>query len=364
MRILETRHQRAQLLIGLLGIGLVIALWPYTTGLLGGPVLFVIFSPLHRWLIRWVNPRASAALVVAMAVFVIIVPGLSITGLVVNEAQQLAGGLLQSPVIGRLSELRVGEFELGPRLVGLGERVVSWLGQSAFDLISTATKLALNVTIAMFALYFLLLYPGKAWQTVSPYIPFSPDNSETLRVRFQDVTVSTLIGTGLTAVIQGTLVGMAFALAGLPSALFWGTVTAVFAILPVVGSGLVWGPGAIALFLNGRYGAAIAIALWGLIIVASVDNVIRPFVYNRWARIHPLVTLVGALAGIRFFGLLGLLIGPLALSYFFELIRMYREEYIAREPDNSEPILLARTETSRATATVGGRIGTEEPSTG
>ncbi|MDH3366980.1 MAG: AI-2E family transporter, partial [Gemmatimonadota bacterium] len=66
-------------------------------------------------------------------------------------------------------------------------------------------------------------------------------------------------------------------------------------------------------------------------VVASIDNVLRPLVYNKWAKIHPLVTLVGALAGIRFFGMLGLLIGPLALSYFFELIQMYREEYLEQE---------------------------------
>ncbi len=340
MRFFETRHQRAQILIGLLGVGLLIAMWPYVTGLLAGPVLFVIFAPFHRWLAKRIPIRASAAIVVAIAVFALVVPGLSVAGLVVNEARQVATGLLNSPVFAQLAELRIGELQVGPRLAGFGERIVTWLGESAFDLIGTATKLALNITIAIFALYFLLVYPGDAWRTVAPYVPFSAENTERLRKRFEDVTNSTLIGTGFTAIVQGILIGIAFAWAGLPSAVFWGTVTAVFAILPIVGSGLIWGPGALALFLSGRYAAAVALGLWGLIVVASVDNVIRPFVYNRWARIHPLVTLVGALAGIRFFGILGLLIGPLALSYFFEFIRMYRAEYIAREPD-AEPIQLA-----------------------
>jgi len=69
--------------------------------------------------------------------------------------------------------------------------------------------------------------------------------------------------------------------------------------------------------------------VWGAIVVGNVDYVIRPMVFRRWANIHPLVTLIGALAGVPYFGILGLLIGPLALSYFFELIRMYREEYLA-----------------------------------
>jgi predicted PurR-regulated permease PerM len=129
-------------------------------------------------------------------------------------------------------------------------------------------------------------------------------------------------------VAQGLLVGLAFWVVGLPSAVFWGVVTTVFAILPVVGSGLVWGPGTIALALDHRYIAAAGLALWGLIVVGNVEYVIRPMVFRRWANIHPLVTLVGALGGVSYFGLLGLLIGPLAISYWFELIKMYREEYL------------------------------------
>jgi predicted PurR-regulated permease PerM len=83
-----------------------------------------------------------------------------------------------------------------------------------------------------------------------------------------------------------------------------------------------------ALVIEGRYGWALALAVWGLLVVGNVDNVIRPFVYRRWARIHPFITVLGAFAGINWFGLLGLLIGPLAISYFFELIRMYREEFL------------------------------------
>lgn len=331
MPLFESNHVRAQIVIVALGIGLVIALWPYATGLVGAPVLYVIFDPLYRWLRRGVGPATAATMVVLLALLLIIGPGVSIAGLVVNEAQNVAGHLLEGPVVNRLTDLRIGDFALGPHLVALGETAVSWLGSSAFELIGTATNVALNVTIAMFGLYFLLVGGGATWQAVSPYVPFSPENTAKLRSRFRDVTNSTLIGTGVTALIQGILVGAGFAVVGLPSAFFWGVVTAVLAILPVVGSGLIWGPGALVLFLNGRYVAALGIALWGLVVVASVDNVIRPIVYNRWAKIHPVVTLVGALAGIRFFGILGLLIGPLALSYFFELIRMYKEEFIGDE---------------------------------
>ena len=146
--------------------------------------------------------------------------------------------------------------------------------------------------------------------------------------------MSTVIGTGVTAAIQGALLGIAFMILGLPNALFWSVVTAALAILPVVGSGLVWGPAAVVLIIQGRPVAGILLIIWGAVVVGSADNFIRPIIYRRWAAVHPLITLIGAIAGVSNFGLLGLLIGPLALSYLFELIRMYREEYL--EPEGEE----------------------------
>ncbi len=328
MPFIDSNHQRAALLLLLLGLGLVITLSPYATGLIGIPVLYVVLAPAHGWLTRHVHARLAASLVVVLALFLIAVPGVSFAGLVVNQAQQIAGGVIQSPLLGRLAELKVGTIDVGSQLADLGAKIVSFIGSSAFGLIGTATRLALNLTISLFGLFFLLLKPGETWGAVQPYIPFSAKNTEKLRARFRDVTTSTIIGTGLTAAIQGALVGLGFWMTGLSNALFWSVVTMVFAILPVVGSGLVWGPGALALALGKNYGAAIGLALWGLILVGNVDYVIRPMVFRRWAHIHPLITLLGALAGVPYFGILGLLIGPLALSYFFELIKMYREEYL------------------------------------
>jgi predicted PurR-regulated permease PerM len=328
MAFLDTNHQRAALVVLFLGLALAWALSPYATGLIGIPVLYVIFAPAHRWLARHMQPTLAATLVVLLGLFLIVVPGVSFAGLVVNEAQQIAGGVVKSPILARLSQIRIGGTDIGPELANLGRSIVGWLGTGAFSLVGTATRLALNLTIAFFGLYYLLLRPTQTWEAVRPYIPFSALNADKLQQRFHDVTISTLIGTGVTAIVQGILVGISFAITGLPNAVFWGVVTVIVAILPVVGSGLVWGPGVLALVLDNRYGAAVFLGLWGVLAVGGVDYVIRPWVFKRWAQIHPIVTVVGAVAGVPYFGILGLLIGPLAVSYFFELVRMYREEYL------------------------------------
>src|SRR5689334_2637082 len=329
MPLIDTNHGRAALVVLLLGAALLYALAPYATGIIGIPVLYAVFAPVHDWLGMRVRPRLAAVFVVVLALFLIVVPGVSFAGLIVNQAQEIAGGVIRNPLLSRLRELKLGGIDLGPRLADLGTQVVAWLGSSAFGLVGTATRLALNLTISLFGLFYLLLQPQETWEAVQPYIPFSAKNTEKLRQRFRDVTSATIIGTGLTAAIQGTVVGILFLITGLPNAVFWGVVTTVFAILPVVGSGLVWGPGALALILGGHALPGVFLALVGVVVVGNVDYVVRPRIFKRWANIHPLVTLLGALAGVPFFGILGLLIGPLALSYFFELIKMYREEYLA-----------------------------------
>ncbi len=328
MAYLDTNHQRAAFLLLLLGAALVFALSPFATGLLGIPVLYVIFQPIQEWLKRRVGTRTSAALVVTIALLLFVLPSLAFAGLIVSQAQEIASGVVESPILARLARLRIGGARVGPHLAQIGSSLADWLGTSAFGFIGTAALLALNLTIALFGLYYLLLKPGKTWTAVTPYIPFSVETKNKLRERFRNVTTSTVIGTGVTSLLQGALVGLGLWVTGFPHVLFWSVVTVVFSILPVVGSALVWAPGVIALAFDHRYGAAIGLAAWGIVVVGNVEYVIRPMVFRRWAQIHPLTTLVGALAGVPYFGILGLLVGPLALSYFMELSRLYREEYL------------------------------------
>ncbi len=335
MPLLDSKQQRAALIIIVLGVGIIMALLPYTTGLIGGIVLYVVFAPLNEWFAARMSRSASAGLVTMVVVLVLVVPSIPLGVAIVGQAQEMGSGILQSPILDRIGQMRIGTYRIGSQIQELGKELVSWVGTSAFGVIGTVTRLVLNLAIALFGLYFLCLRPTQTWEFVRPYIPFSYENTERLRKRFRDVTTSTLIGTGLTAVIQGVLVGGAFLVVGLDNAVFWGVITVVFAILPVLGSGIIWAPAALSLGIGTghRWGAAAGLALWGVIVVANVDNVIRPIVFRRWAQIHPFVTLIGALGGVRYFGILGLLIGPLALSYFFELISMYREEYLKDSPD-------------------------------
>ena len=295
-------------------------------------MLAVLAAPMHGWLVRQGAPSGFAAFVVTLlGAVLLIVPGILVAGLLINEAQQVTQSVLRSPILERFQALQIRGIPIGPRLAEAGSQIVAAIGASAFGLVGTATRLTLNLTISFFGLYYVLKHPGDVWLDARPYIPFSRENTEKLGKRFKDVTVSTVVGTGVVAALQGALVGVAFWFAGLPNGLFWSVVTMALAILPVVGSGLVWGPAAVILIMQGRTATGALLIVWGAVVVGGIDNFIRPLIYRRFSAIHPLITLIGAIGGVAKFGLLGLLIGPLALSYLFELIRMYREEYLEPE---------------------------------
>ncbi|HUG27909.1 MAG TPA: AI-2E family transporter [Gemmatimonadales bacterium] len=338
----DSPHRRAAALVILLGVGVTMALAPFITGLIGAPVLYVIFAPLYRLLRRWLRPSLAALLVVLVGILVVVVPISWVVVLMANETPGMVASVLQSPFLERIKDLRLGRFEVGPELEQAGTQILQWIGANAFTVLGSVTRTVLNLVFAFFGLYFLVQNPGNAWRAVRPYVPFSEANTQRLQERFRAVTVSTLIGTGLAAAAQGLLMAIGFMMVGIPNAWFWGVVTMVLAILPVVGSGLVYLPGVAWLIMDSRPGAALVLAIYGFVVVANVDNVIRPLVYQRYAQIHPLLTLIGAIAGVSYFGLLGLLLGPLALSYFFELLRMYGEEYVT--PAGSQQTVRASSE--------------------
>lgn len=329
MTFLDSKHQRAAWMITLLGVLLLIAFAPYASGLLGAPVLYIILAPLHEWLVKRTKWRSLASsLVIVIAIIGLVFPISWVISLLVGQAQEAARQVVASPVMSRLDDLTIAGYAVGQELRELSTKLVSLMGGGAISLLGKVTRITLNLVFTFFGLYYILQNPAGAWRGVRPYIPFSDENVEILRERFVAVTKSTVIGTGASALAQAILIGVVFALFGLGNAVFWGAVTLVLSILPVVGSGMVWGPGAIVLAVGGETGKAIALVLIGGVVVGNVDNLIRPWVSNRYAQIHPLITLVGAIAGVSWLGLLGLLIGPLALSYFFELLAMYRREYL------------------------------------
>ncbi|MCC6928795.1 MAG: AI-2E family transporter [Gemmatimonadaceae bacterium] len=331
MDFLHSKQQRAGLLIILLGIAIVYAVAPFASGLLGSAVLYVLCVPVYRRLARRLNADLAAAITLVGAIVVIAFPIGWIIFLAADQLPDALRSAQQSAFFQRVSELRVGRIQIGNEIAKASGSLIQWVSGQAFDLVGGAAKATLNLVISFFALYYMLLSANRSWRVFRRVLPFSEDTADELRTRFYSVTHATLLGTALTALLQGTLIGIGFRVVGFPNAALWGVVTAFCSILPVLGSAMVWLPGTLVLALEQQYGMAAILFVIGAVFASNIDNVIRPIVFKRVSNIHPMITLVGAFAGVTIFGLLGILLGPLAIQYFFVLVRLYREEYIDKQ---------------------------------
>jgi predicted PurR-regulated permease PerM len=323
------RLAMAASIIAVLGVGILIAALPFLLGLLGAPILAVTFEPLHSSVRRHFGLRASAWIVVLAGVLAIFIPAVAITALLVSEVPAVLAGPGTANLVEAVGRLRVGPFAVGEQAARISAELVSWLSRQTFSLIGDLTFVVVNLLIAFLGLYFLLVTRGEPWKRVIRYLPFSQDSIERLRVRFRDVTRATVLGIGATALLQAVIVGAGFALVGLGHSVLWGVVCGVASVLPILGSSLVWIPGVIVLLAGQEYAAAIVLGLIGFVVASNVDNLVRPIIFRKVSNIHPLITVVGAFAGMRYFGILGVLLGPLALVYFMELVQAFEHEYRA-----------------------------------
>jgi predicted PurR-regulated permease PerM len=309
-----------------LAAGIALLLLPFIAGLIGAGVLYVIARPVVRRFDGSAR-RRGAALAVVVALFVtLVVPGVWLLAEILAQLPAAFEQLQRSPGLQRVMALQLGDVNVGAQLRQATSAIVAWSSRQTMTALGGMMNATLNLIIALFGAYYLLTSGASLWERAKALLPFPAATSDHLRRRFILVTEAMLLGVVLAGLAQGTLVGATFAILGLPHAALWGAVTAVVSLLPMFGSAIVWVPGAAILAGQGQYIAAIVLASIGLLVVSNVDNALRLIVYRRVSHVHPMITLVGAFAGVKMFGLAGLLIGPLVLSYGVELLTMSRAD--------------------------------------
>ena len=325
--VVSTPRNWATLLILLLLTIVLAALSPFVPGLLGAVCLYVMVRAPYEWLVRRVRPWVAAMVTVIAALVLIIAPLAWLVAVLIGRAPGAVSTALASPVLARIGAIHIGGVQLGAEVSSMGGTFISTVSSGLARFVGTATSVIINLTLALFGLYYLLGASSSTWDFVRQYIPFSARTADALRDRFIGATQATLLGTGVISIAQGVFVGLGFAITGLPEPVFWGSVAAVAAIVPELGSTIVWLPGLLFLVSQHRYGAAGTLFIFGFGLAGNVGQIVRPLVYARLSEMHPMITFVGVLAGIRYLGVIGLLLGPLAIVYVFELLRFYREEY-------------------------------------
>ncbi|MCH7568512.1 MAG: AI-2E family transporter [Nanoarchaeota archaeon] len=312
----------------------VVVLWallPFAKAMFAGLIIVALFSPLNNYLVNKhrLNRKFSSILIIILSIILIITPLFLILYFVGVQAQSI----IQNPEqISTMLETVGGLF---PQLA-LQERVKTFIPELGTFLIQHTVKifsklgnLILNLIVMYFLVYYILsTKKDTRWKYVKFASPFNEKNTLKLRDKFIAVSNTTIKSTVIIAIIQGVLIAISFLIFGIPGAFLFGFAAVILSFLPVVGVFIVWVPVAAFLLIQKSYFTAIGIIVTGLII-SNIDNFLRPHLQKRGAgKMHPFTTLLGVIMGIKAFGLIGLIIGPLLLTFLILTIEMFKEEYV------------------------------------
>lgn len=336
------KYWRYSLYIILLGLGAVIfvELIPFLGGLLGALTLYVLLRGQMRTLTvrRRLRRSLAASLLLGEAIVCFLVPMSLLVWMFVVRVQHVV--VDPSSIVQPLRQTidlvreRTGydllEGENLSHLVGMIPRLGQWL-------VGGIGSFAINVIVLLFVLYFMLIGGDRMERYLRKFIPFNGKTSREIVGEVAMIVRSNAIGIPLLAVIQGAVALVGYYIFGVPGALFWGVMTCVATIIPIVGTMLVWLPLALYLGLAGSWGMAAGLAAYGTIVIGQTDNLARFILQKRMADTHPLVTVFGVIIGLSLFGFMGVIFGPVLLSVFLFCADLFKRRYLDTQADDPSP---------------------------
>jgi predicted PurR-regulated permease PerM len=332
--------------LGVLGYLLLRLLEPLSGALMSATVLAFLLYPLHLRLARALKQRyeLSAGLITVLTPFVIIAPLSTlalvfvrqVSGIIAGFKQgtislpSLTGNLATYPVIGPVVRLAQSSLPIS------AAQVQDWATQTAHSALQTAAALSgdfvvgvagtvVQFVLMLFLLFFLLLDGRVIVRHAGRLIPMDGERRDTLINNLIAVMRAVVYGTAMTALLQGVLIGIGFAIIGLPSPVVFGALAAAASFIPAVGSATVLVPAILYLMAVGRWGAAVFLIIWAGLLALG-EQLMRPMLTSRHSEVSALAVFIGAIGGVSAFGFIGFVLGPVLISLIVELVRSANED--------------------------------------
>lgn len=326
------------LLASIVAVGSIIffSLIDFFADFLGALILYVLYRPITRYLIEkrgWKRGFTSILMLITTLVVVIFLFTL-LFNIFIPKLQHLFSD--SSVITLSLQKLDYQLFEMtGQRLMNpenikllqneAAEYIKEFLGQSI--------SVLGDIGIMLLFLYFMLSNTGLIEKFVIDLLPMRKSDINKFTEELKAQTFSNVLGAPVLALLQGLIAALGYWIFGLSEPFFWGIITGLFSFIPMVGGALIWVPSAIFLYTTGQQYQAIALLLYGTLVISMIDNVLRFAFQKKFADVHPLITVMGVILGLKLFGLPGIIFGPLLISYFLLLATIYKEQFIHQASD-------------------------------
>ncbi len=346
----------AVFLILCLSVMILLLFWilsPFATAIMVAAVFTIAFYPLYRRILKFFKGWSRiASLVSCILVVLVIVAPLTFFGfLVASEGaetyvlvqEQFESGVfdayLQWEDGGIIfdtyekfkeevsSVVDLSELNLKDNIIELAKTTSGWLSDQAAAFVGSFFSFLVGFFIMLFSMFYFFKDGDKLVQRIGALSPLPTSHEVKLFSNIASMVKSIVFGVFFTAILQGVVGGIGFAIAGISSPVFWGTAMAFLSLLPVFGTAIIWVPAAIVLLMLGNYGAAIFIFLWGFLLVGSIDNLARPYLIGGKVRTYPLLMFFVILGGVWQMDFKGVVVGPLVLMILMSFLTIYETEY-------------------------------------
>ncbi len=321
--------------------------WPFISVIVLAAVVTGIFKPVYNFLInRKIRPLFSSLLTCVLIFIILFIPTFLFVGILSKEAYGLylmgKGGVISDQIKTLFESSRIldktnfilsnfniditGE-ELNKAISELGKVVGLFLFQQASSIASNVLKFLVYFFFMLLVIYYLLIDGDRLISFIIDLSPLPNDQDEKLFQKFKDMAGAVLVGNGLCGMIQGVLGGIVFSLFGLKSAFLWGVIMSLLAFLPIVGIGIVFIPAAVYLILKGRIAAGIFFVVFYIILSGGIEYLLKPKLVGQRVKMHTLLVFFSIIGGLKLFGILGIIYGPLVATAFLTLTDIYYASY-------------------------------------
>jgi len=323
-------------------------LFPFVHTLILAIVLASIFNPLQVRLERRLKGRKNlAALIIVLIItFLIAIPVFVFTSTLVAQGLDTVNKtndwvkagklqeLVEDPRIKeylaglqqRFSFIEVNKTDIANNLLLLSKNIGQFLLGKVASILSNMVSLVAHFFVMIFVVFYMVRDGGEMVSTIRHYTPLRPEQKDRIINGIRVVTKSVLLGTFITAICQGLAGAVALQVLGFPG-LFWGTMMAFSSLIPIVGTYLIWVPIALYLALMGQIKSAVFLSVWSALMSAIIENFVRPFLMKGKSKTSPFYIFLAILGGVQYFGLIGILYGPLILSFAMIMLFIYGVEY-------------------------------------